>query len=252
MKTVLVTGATGEIGQCIARHLASQPIRMIIAARDAAQLNNLRNELKIPHAEIIPIDFDYSKKNTYEKIGAMCQEGLDGCVLIPPRIPATAECMPSDDEWINIFHRVFVQPLELFKTLRLCLMKANPSKVVVISGISSKVLLSNYAANGAIRAAWNAQIKAMAFEYGPQGIHINALSLGGVMTETFTQKVAQEAQQKDIPFSELMREKTQNVPLQKYASLDDVAHAVDALLGPFTNHMTGSNFMCDGGFLRAY
>ena len=146
----------------------------------------------------------------------------------------TQSCLPSKQEWIDTLTSVFIEPLEFFKFIIPLLLAVESSKVVVISGISSKILLSNYAANGAIRAAWHAQVKAMASEYGKSGLHINTLSLGGVMTRSFIEKVKHEEIERDMSFEEIMMEKTNNVPLHKYASLDDICYAVDGLLGRFS------------------
>ncbi len=61
-----------------------------------------------------------------------------------------------------------------------------------------------------------------------------------------------EAIEKNINFENVMMEKTSNVPLNKYASLEDICNAIDGLLNHFSDHMTGSNFMCDGGFIKVY
>jgi 3-oxoacyl-[acyl-carrier protein] reductase len=43
-----------------------------------------------------------------------------------------------------------------------------------------------------------------------------------------------------------------NVPLGKYGTTEEAANAVATLLGPFSDHMTGTNILHDGGFTRAY
>lgn len=72
------------------------------------------------------------------------------------------------------------------------------------------------------------------------------------MTAAFKAKLHDESAKRGISEEALLLEKTDNVPLGKYASLSDVANAVDGLLGAFSDHMTGANIVCDGGFIRAY
>ena len=55
-----------------------------------------------------------------------------------------------------------------------------------------------------------------------------------------------------LSYEKIMEEKTNNVTLRKYASLENVCEAVNGLLGSFSDHMTGANFLCDGGFLKVY
>ena len=57
--------------------------------------------------------------------------------------------------------------------------------MVVISAISSVQVLGHYALSNAVRAAWAAEAKTVAFALGAQGIHINTLSLGGILTPDY-------------------------------------------------------------------
>jgi 3-oxoacyl-[acyl-carrier protein] reductase len=47
-------------------------------------------------------------------------------------------------------------------------------------------------------------------------------------------------------------EETSNVPLRKYGRPEEVAAVVEGLLSDFSDHLTGMNVLCDGGFTRAY
>ncbi|CAN7604001.1 SDR family oxidoreductase [Cupriavidus necator] len=55
-----------------------------------------------------------------------------------------------------------------------------------------------------------------------------------------------------MTFSERLAEETLNIPLRKYGRPEEVALAVEVLLSPFSDHMTGVNLLHDGGFTRAY
>ena len=92
----------------------------------------------------------------------------------------------------------------------------------------------------------------MALALGGKGISVNTLSLGGVMTEAYTDKLKGKAEQAGVPFEELMQDEVSNIPLKKYASVEEVADAVLSLLGPLANHMTGQNILLDGGFFKGY
>jgi 3-oxoacyl-[acyl-carrier protein] reductase len=72
------------------------------------------------------------------------------------------------------------------------------------------------------------------------------------MTKRYTEKIKKIAEEEHTTFEEQMNEEVSNVPLRKYAEPVEVAKAVEGLLSEFTDHMTGTNFICDGGFTRAY
>ena len=126
------------------------------------------------------------------------------------------------------------------------------SKVVIISGISSKQVLSHYATSNVLRTMWVGQAKTMASALGDKRIHVNTLSLGGVLTEKYSNRLEDKAKENNRSFEEQMDAEVDNVPLKKYASTHDVALAVEGLLSPFTDHISGVNITCDGGFTKSY
>ena len=113
-------------------------------------------------------------------------------------------------------------------------------------------MLSHYATANVIRTAWLGEAKTLAFALGPRGIHINTLSLGGTLSPWYRDSITSRAANAGVNFEEMLMRETDNVPLKKYAEPTEVAVAIEGLLSPFSDHMTGLNILHDGGFTRAY
>ena len=64
-KTALITGATSGIGEACAKSLAKLEVNLILTARDAQHLENLKNELK--HHNIKTLSLDVRNKDEVEK-----------------------------------------------------------------------------------------------------------------------------------------------------------------------------------------
>ncbi|HEY9011812.1 MAG TPA: SDR family oxidoreductase [Devosia sp.] len=123
---------------------------------------------------------------------------------------------------------------------------------MIISGISSAQVLGHYATSNVIRTAWLGEAKTLAFALGARNIHINTLSLGGTLTPGYRDSIAKRAVAAGTSFEDRLDAETENVPLRKYGEPSEVAVAVEGLLSPFSDHMTGLNILHDGGFTRAY
>lgn len=252
-KTILVTGATGGIGKTLCDYLSSLEYNLIITSRNEENLKKMQENLQKKHnTAIYAVSSDFNDTSTYKRLLDVCSGGIEGLVIMPPKIPPTTDCFASEKEWNDIFRKSFIKPLSLIKNLMPCLLRSKISKVVILSGISSVQVLTNYAVNNAIRAAWVGQAKTMAFSWGKERVHFNTLSLGGVMTESFIKKVEEESAMKNTSYEILLSEKTENVPLNKYATPLEVAVVIEGLLSNFSDHMTGINLICDGGFTRPY
>lgn len=252
-KTYLITGATGGLGRVICHHMAcSSPANFILAARDEQRLSDLAGDLRQHPGLFSYHPFDYAQRTTIEQLAQACSVGIDGVVLMTPRIPKTNECLPDPEFQAMVYRDCLIHPNYLIKKLLPSMRGEAHAKFVILSGISSVQVLSHYALNGAIRAAWLAQAKTLAHKYGPQGIHFNTLSLGGVMTDTYTETLRKKAKGLGRSFEAQMVEEVANVPLRKYADPNEVAALVALLLSDGANHLTGVNLIADGGFTRTY
>jgi 3-oxoacyl-[acyl-carrier protein] reductase len=255
-KRIVVTGATGGIGKPLCHHLAKLGYDLILATRNQLVAESFARKLHDEYgADARNVAVDFASQRTIELASAAIKDAaprIDGFVIMPPQISPTNDCLPDPAEWRRIFDLSFIGPLELFKGC-LSLMGGDArTKVVVVSGISSVQVLGHYATSNVLRLAWLAEAKTLAHALGPKSIHVNTLSLGGVMTEKYREKMIEKAASAGMSFETQMEIETSNVPLRKYAAPDEVAVAIEALLSGLSDHMTGMNLQCDGGFTRAY
>jgi 3-oxoacyl-[acyl-carrier protein] reductase len=257
-RTILVTGATGGIGAPLCARLAKSGYSLVLAARDNNRLKSLACTLHGSDGhKAIPVDMsnDASIENFGRELNALGVV-LDGTVLMPPPLPRNADPLPSSETWRNHFQMSFIGPLALLKiaidSMRPDISAGRRSKVVIISAITSVQVIGHYAASNVLRSAWLGQAKTLAFALGHRGIHVNTVSLGGILTEGYTELIASLAKDAGQTFEQRLTEETSNVPLRKYGRPEEVAAVVEGLLSEFSDHLTGVNVLCDGGFTRAY
>lgn len=257
-RSIIISGATGAIGSEICRTLASKGVRVIAVARSEDRLRELLTELKsisaLEHESLI---VDFSDRTSVLAFGELMEKKrleIDGIIVNPPRISPCTDSFPNLEDWEEVFFRVFLGPLSFLEhaITRVRLTESKYKRVAILSGISSKQVLSHYSLNNVIRSAWAAQAKTLAFSLGPEKIHINSLSIGGLHTPAYESRIHEKASESGISFDEQMRIETKNVPLGKYASIEETVEAVVGLLSGFTGHMTGVNFPFEGGYFQQY
>jgi 3-oxoacyl-[acyl-carrier protein] reductase len=254
----LVTAATGGIGSALSRQIAAAGHRLVLLARNRDRLEAMRLDLTDPdvhHTCALDMSQPVEAVRLADLLTTIASP-LDHAVIMPPQPHASVEPMPVPDVWRDLFDTSFIGPLEILKTAT-AYMRPDPdegrrSKVVVVSGISSAQVLSHYATANVIRTAWVGQAKTLAFALGPRGIHINTLSLGGTLSPWYQASIQKRAEVNGMNYEERLSSETDNVPLGKYGTPQEAANAVVTLLGPFSDHMTGTNILHDGGFTRAY
>jgi 3-oxoacyl-[acyl-carrier protein] reductase len=255
-RTIFVTGATGAIGSALCRRLSQGGSFLVLGARNNPRLNRLVRELRSnAKRKSLALPFDFANLRLVDSAMSRLRaqiDGLDGLVLILPPIQAVATSLPDNKTWQALFRKYFVSPLAMIRGCIPLLAKKQQAKVVFVSGVSSVQLVSNYPISGVIRAAWLAETKALAFEYGHLGIRFNTLSLGSVMTPRTAEHFAKNARQQGVDFDEFMADQLINVPLRQYANTENVAEVIETMLSSFCEHMSGANVVCEGGFIRSY
>jgi len=255
--TILVTGPTGGIGATLCQHLAGKGYNLILAARNKDRLAETVSSLShsYPKQVFKSLALDFSDLTSITSAFTSLKSQnvtLNGLVVMPPQIPPTDNCLPDAQAWEPIWRHSFVGPLEVIKQCVEIFSMQGRSKIVIVSGISSAQVLGHYATSNVLRLSWLAEAKTLAFALGPRGIHVNTLSLGGVMTEKYKARIEQKAKDLGVSLVQQMESEVSNVPLRKYAEPREVAVAVEGLLSEFSDHITGMNILCDGGFTRAY
>lgn len=254
MKHILVMCATSHLGQGLIAHLAEEKHPLILMGRNAEKLSRIKHSLKNVDFDAIKTAIvDFSNESSIHDFERWLQEQkieLQGTVVITPRPKITNNLFPSSREWQDLLQECFIGPLEVIKISLPFYVKNG--KILIVSGISSIQVLPEHAAFGSLRALWLAHAKALSHQLGPQSIHINTISPGGILTDYMHNLIEQKAEKNGRDFESQYAESIANVPLRKYATVQEISNIIDFFLSPKSNHITGVNIACDGGFTKNY
>ena len=119
------------------------------------------------------------------------------------------------------------------------MLKVGSGRIVAIASMSGNSVVNSpqqQIAYNASKAGVTAMTKSMAYEWGPRGIRINALSPGYVGTPLLESKKEMHAQWKS------------RTPLGRFATPEEVAAATLFLLSDEADFFLGSELLMDGGY----
>lgn len=254
-RTLIVTGASGELGGAAAKLLASD-YNLILTGRDVEKLKNLQNELKKNYLEgdfsICTLDFSsLSSKENFKNYLNEKGQAISGLVLITPRPLFHGKAIIQEESvWLEVIQNVFTGPLEALNATLPYL--SSPSKIVVIAGTTSVQLQPDYGAACVIRRMWTSYVKALSHQLGPQGISINALSPGVVLTNFHQERIQKKSEETGLSYEDQMQKEVANIPLRRLAKPQEVAKTIKFLVSDQSDFVHGVNLVLDGGYTTSF
>ncbi len=234
-KKVIVTGATGGIGNAIVKLFIDNGAKVLATGTNEEKLNLLKDKYKI-----LTNKFDISKHEEIEKFINDSITSLKGNFdILVNNAGITRDNLSlrmSSKEWNEVIN------LNLTSTFLLCkyslkkMIKSKYGKIVNITSVvghTGNAGQANYAASKSGIIGFS---KSLALEYAKKNININCVSPGFIETQ-MTDKI-------DPKFKELIISK---IPSNRLGSPGDVASVVAFLSSDLANYITGETIHVNGG-----
>jgi 3-oxoacyl-[acyl-carrier protein] reductase len=251
--TVIVTGAGRGIGRAVAIRLARDFAQVVIVARTATALEETANRIRAAGATPLVMVEDLRQVVAPARIVALTLEKfgrIDALVNVAGAVAPTDLFAMSDAAWEDGFalkfhgaRRLTVQAWEALKQSR--------GAVVLTSGASAMAPRASSAAVGTINAAINALAKAFAERGVTDGVQVNSLLPGPVLTDRRLAMLNQYAEARDIGLEEGMRQFAAQAGISRLGQPEEVAELVAFMVSPAARWMTGAALRMDGGEANA-
>ena len=249
-KTALVTGAARGIGQAIADAMAANGARVVYADIDfeTARKSAARTagSLALPMDVSEPAQVDEAIAQTLKELGRLdILVNNAGVNTMKHRV--NIDQFPLE-EWDRI---VKVDLTGLFLVSRAAarpMLRQKSGRIINIASIAGLVPLRLQSAYVAAKAGVVNLTKSMALELGPQGVLVNGIAPGSILTEGTRQLFYGE----DGKFRQRVADMLSHVPLGRPGTPEEIAHAALFLAAPESSYINGHILTVDGGWTAGY
>jgi 3-oxoacyl-[acyl-carrier protein] reductase len=238
-RTALVTGASQGIGEAVARRLAEQGARVVLAARNEEKLSRLAGEIGASGGAAHPLVLDMMQPETFgERLKSL--PGDFGAVdVLVNNAGITADNLlarMSLDDWERVLRTNLTGAFALTKEVIRGMMKKRWGRVISVSSVVGLMGNAGQANYAAAKAGLIGFSKSLARELGSRSITVNVVAPGYVQT-AMTDKLPEAARE----------ELAGAIALKRLGSVDDVAAAVLYLASEEAGYVTGHTLNVSGG-----
>ena len=248
----VVTGATQGIGRATALRLAKDFSALALAGRNAKALEEVAAEVKSSGAEPLAFGLDLSTKESAETLikGTLDRFGrIDALLNIAGAVPQIDLFEMTDEQW-----RAGLE-LKLHGARRLTILawealKAAKGSVVLISGSAALDPKPGFAAVATINAAIIALAKAFAEQGIKDGIQVNSVVPGPVMTGRRRSFIEKWAPAHGMTVDEATKKFPEEAGISRYGEPEEIAELMAFLVSPAAKWLTGSSVRMDGGEIK--
>jgi 3-oxoacyl-[acyl-carrier protein] reductase len=241
MRNVLVTGASRGLGLGIAQRLVAQGYRVIAIARSASEEMAQWRSKAAPEAQnaLVFQPFDLAQTEKMPALVAQVRKEhgpIYGLVNNAGISFEGALAMMPGSQIEQIIQVNVLAPILLTKHVVKGMLSAGEGRIVNVSSIVAWSGYSGLAAYGASKSAMVGFTKSLAREVGRMGVTVNAVAPGFIDTD-LTKKLKEEDRDRIVRRSALRR----------LAQVEDVAGAVEYLLGDLGKNISGTVMTVDAG-----
>ncbi len=248
----IVTGASAGIGRWTSIRLARDFSAIVLVARNANALREVADAVEAAGAEPLICDLDLSKidsaakvvKTTLDRFGR-----IDALLNIAGAVPQIDLFEMTDQQWQAGME------LKLHGARRLTILawealKKSKGSVVFMSGSAALDPKPAFAAVAATNAAITALAKAFAEQGIKDGVQVNSIVPGPVMTGRRRSFLEKWATAHDMSVEEATKKFPEEAGISRYGRPEEIADLLAFMVSPAAKWMTGSSVRMDGGEIK--
>jgi 3-oxoacyl-[acyl-carrier protein] reductase len=248
----IVTGASQGIGRSTSIRLARDFSAIVLAARNGSELKEVAEAVRAAGAEPLVCDLDLSKVESAESLvkATLDRFGrVDALLNIAGAVPQIDLFEMTDEQW-----RAGME-LKLHGARRLTILawealKKAKGSVVFMSGSAALDPKPAFAAVAATNAAIIALAKAFAEQGLKDGVQVNSIIPGAVMTGRRRSFLEKWAPAHNMSVEEAMKQFPEEVGISRYGAPEEIADLLAFMVSPAAKWMTGTSVRMDGGEIK--
>ena len=241
-RCVLITGGAAGIGEAIVRRFAASEYTVAILDRDGGRAEALASSLAGEHLAIAcDISLEDEVRSAVERVETECgpiDVLVNNAGIVDPAGLSALEIAPVD------FERILATNLEgsflMAREVGRAMVARGAGTIVNVASLAGEIAIPGRTAYSASKAAVIGFTRALACEWAPTGVRVNAVLPGYVHTEIIEALVENGTIDLEVV--------NKRIPLGRLARPDEIAAVIEHLASAEASYSVGALLEVDGGY----
>jgi NAD(P)-dependent dehydrogenase (short-subunit alcohol dehydrogenase family) len=251
-RRAVITGGTKGIGLAVASEFAREGAHVAICARNAAEVAAAAEQLRdlgvTVHAQAVDVTVP-EQVTDFIAAAAAALGGIDVLVNNAGAAHPGTFATLTDEDWQGDLDVKLFSQIRCTRAALAHLRQSDAPRVVNINAVYAKYPDHKFFATTVNRAACLNLNKALALELGPEGILVNSVNIGFVVTPQWENIRSKRAP--ELSPDEFFRTwAAEEVPLQRFGDVSEVSGIVIFLSSDRASYITGASIDVAGGMGR--
>jgi 3-oxoacyl-[acyl-carrier protein] reductase len=253
-RVAMVAAASKGIGFAVASALAKEGCRVSICARHSESLEAARRKLleEAPGAAVAagvcdvgkPEDLERWHRSTVSNYG-----DVDILVTNTGGPPAARFLDLSEEQWRAGIDLTLMNVVRLSRLVLPGMRARKRGRIIHLTSLAAKMPIALLTISSTLRAGLSALTKTMSNEFSTDGVLVNALLPGHVLTDRQIELNEIRSKQEGVSMEEYEGRAVKSIPIGRYGEPREIGEVVAFLASDRASYLTGASIPVDGGII---
>ncbi|MBI3635748.1 MAG: SDR family oxidoreductase [Candidatus Rokubacteria bacterium] len=254
-KVAIVGGASKGLGRACAQVLAAEGAKVAVCSRSQPDLEKAAQEIRdTTGGDVLAFAGDLDRHETITALiaAAVGRFGrLDIMVNNSGGPPLARAHTATEEQWETALQRSLLFFVRMSREALPHLRKSGSGRIINVLASTVYQPIPNLALSGVTRLGVVAFAKSLADEVGRDGVLVNNVCPGSLLSERMLSNVTARAKELGIPVDEALAQRAAETAVGRVGNPMELAYLVAFLASSRSSYITGTTMLVDGGLVRS-
>jgi 3-oxoacyl-[acyl-carrier protein] reductase len=254
-KIAVIGGASKGLGRACAQALAEEGANVALCSRSKADIEKAAQEIgAATGVQVLAIAGDLDRHDTIANLIASTVQRfgrIDILVSNSGGPPLAQAHSATEEQWATAVQRSLLFFARMAREALPHLKASRAGRIINILASTVYQPIPNLALSGATRSGVVAFAKSLADEVGRDGILVNNVCPGSILSERMLSNVTARAKDKAMTLEAALAERAAETAVGRIGEPRELANLVAFLASAKASYITGTTIRVDGGLVRS-